>query len=509
VNGVAALTARGRGRTAGQVRVARRIEIRGVRSLDDYAEYAYLAQSVEALRQEAEAVSKRLAGRTVWMVNSTARGGGVSELLPGMVAHLRELGVATEWVVIETEETEFFRFTKRIHNLIHGNDGNRLTREDRDLFEAVNRANADVLAGELKDGDVLVVHDPQPLPLAGMLRERLDLTALWRCHIGLDDDTPGTESVWSFLEPYADPYDHAIFSAPEYVPPYFEGRSSIIYPALDPLSPKNRPLPMRSLVTILRRAGLLDIAAPNAEQSYAHVAKRLQADGSFGPATQPDEPGLLVRPIVLQVSRWDRLKGFLPLMQGFERFRERVAEHRAADAIEERRLHLARLVLAGPDPEAIADDPEGQQVLDELRDEYTRCRPDVRDDIVLLALPMQDATENALIVNALQRVSTVIAQNSLREGFGLTITEAMWKGVPVLTNSQACGPRQQVRDNMDGRMIPDPADADCIAETLLSMLSRRERLESWGRSAQRRVHDHFLIHSQLQHWLRLLGRLAG
>jgi trehalose synthase len=109
----------------------------------------------------------------------------------------------------------------------------------------------------------------------------------------------------------------------------------------------------------------------------------------------------------------------------------------------------------------------------------------------------------------LQRVSTVVAQNSLREGFGLTITEAMWKGVPVLSNSRACGPRQQVRDGVDGRLIGNPLDAAEIGRTLRSMLHRPDRLERWGRAAQRQVHDHFLTYRQLSHWVRLLGRLAG
>lgn len=127
---------------------------------------------------------------------------------------------------------------------------------------------------------------------------------------------------------------------------------------------------------------------------------------------------------------------------------------------------------------------------------------------MILALPMKDSAVNALIVNALQRVSTIVAQNSTREGFGLTITEAMWKGVPVLSNSKACGPRQQIRDGVDGRLIADPEDIDEIADALQAMLCM-DVLESLGRAAQQRVHEHFLIYSQLRHWLRLLGPLTG
>jgi trehalose synthase len=121
---------------------------------------------------------------------------------------------------------------------------------------------------------------------------------------------------------------------------------------------------------------------------------------------------------------------------------------------------------------------------------------------------MRDPAVNALIVNALQRVSTIVVQNSLREGFGLTVTEAMWKGVPVLSNSKACGPRQQIRDGVHGRLIGDPEDVDAIAGALHDMLAA-DPLEEWGRNAQQRVHGHFLIYSQLRHWVRLLTTLTG
>jgi trehalose synthase len=488
--------------------LARRIECRPERGLDEAAEYAHLAEPVEALRREAAPVAEALRGRTLWMINSTASGGGVSEMLPGMVTHLREVGIATEWAVIETSDEHFFQLTKRIHNLMHGDGDPSLGNGDRELYEAVNRANADALLELVKDGDIVVVHDPQPMPLAGMLREQRELVTIWRCHIGLDVENEQTRAAWRFIQPYAGAYDHAIFSAPEYVAPYFEGCSSIIYPALDPLTAKNRPMPVQEVVAILERAGLLCEPGPVVVPQFEHLATRLQADGTFRPASQPDDLGLLTRPVITQVSRWDRLKGFLPLLHGFAGFRDGLRQDPPADELEAQRLGLSRLVLAGPDPDSIADDPEGREVLRELCTAYGALPEHVRRDIAILALPMADIDENALIVNALQRVSTIVVQNSLREGFGLTITEAMWKGVPVLSNSRACGPRQQVRDGVDGRLIADPEDASEIARALSSMLRHPERLERWGRAAQRQVHDHFLTYGQLCHWIRLLGRIA-
>jgi trehalose synthase len=488
--------------------VARQIEVEAQPGLDDAAEYAHLAGPVERLREEARPVARTLRGRTLWMINSTAQGGGVSEMLPGMITHLRTLGFDARWAVIETDDPAFFQLTKRVHNLMHGDGEPGLGNGDREVYEAVNRSNADALLEQVRDGDILIVHDPQPMPIAAQLQEQRELTAIWRCHIGLDTDNAQTRDAWDFLEPYADAYDHAIFSAPEYVAPYFEGRSSIIYPALDPLTTKNTPLQVQEVVAILERGGLLRDPGPRVLPQFDQLATRLQPDGSFRPATEPDDLGLLTRPIITQVSRWDRLKGFMPLMRGFAEFKRQLAEQPPKDRTEARRLRLTRLVLAGPDPDSIADDPEGRDVLDELRAGHGDLPAEVQADVAIIALPMEDLDENALIVNALQRVSTIVVQNSLREGFGLTITEAMWKGVPVLSNSRSCGPRQQLRDGVDGRLVGDPEDADGLAKALLSMLRHPERLRRWGRSAERQVHDHFLTYNQISHWIRLLDMLT-
>jgi trehalose synthase len=487
--------------------VARRVEIGPLDGLKQHAQHAHLAPDVERLRREAGPVAEAMRGRALWMINSTAQGGGVSEMLPGLITHLRELGFDARWAVIESDDEQFFQITKRIHNLLHGEVEPELTDEDRSRYEATNHANADALAGMMNDGDIVIIHDPQPMPLAAMLADRLDLLCIWRCHIGLDVDTVETRMAWHFLEPYAAAYEHAVFSAPEYVAPFFEGRSSIVYPALDPLTDKNRPLPVQEVVAILERGGLLREPGPRVLPRFEHLARRMQPDGSFADALEPDDLGLLTRPVVTQVSRWDRLKGFLPLMEGFVHFRRGLRDDPPGDELERRRLGLTRLVLAGPDPASIADDPEGGAVLEELRRAYTALEPDVQQDIALVALPMADASQNALLVNALQRVSTVVAQNSLREGFGLTITEAMWKAVPVLTNSLACGPRQQVRDGVDGRMIADPEDAAQIGAAIRAMLRDTEQLARWGLAAQRQVHDHFLIYAQLGHWIRLIAQL--
>lgn len=479
-------------------------------TLDDYLAVAHLAPVVRELVAEAARVVPNLGDRTVWMINSTSQGGGVAEMLPTMVQLLRGLGIRTEWVVIESDDRQFFRITKAIHNLIHGDGNPRLGPAEREVYEGVNEANADFLRSKMKRGDILVVHDPQPMPLAAVLAKELDLLTVWRCHIGLDDETPATRAVWEFLSPYGDAYHHAVFSAPEYIPRFLAGRSTVIFPAINPLTDKNRELHLHKVVGILANSAMAVSPGPLVTDPYARHAQRVLADGQLVPANQWDDIGLLTRPIVAQVSRWDRLKGFLPLMRAFAEMKRDalVGNTKTGDPIHGRRLQVVRLVLAGPDPESVEDDPEGKEVFHELSAEYGQLAARIQEDIAILALPMASLSQNALMVNALQRSSTIVVQNSVREGFGLTVTEAMWKRVPILTNTRACGPRQQIRDDLDGRLIDDPEDRDALARALDEMLADAPARNRWGRTAQRRAHDKFLIFAQLREWIHLLSRLV-
>jgi trehalose synthase len=193
-------------------------------------------------------------------------------------------------------------------------------------------------------------------------------------------------------------------------------------------------------------------------------------------------------------------------MDGFARLKSRLKENAPIDPIHRRRLELVRMVLAGPDPASIADDPEGREVLSDLIDRYAGLDPITQRDLALIALPMASREENALMINAIQRTSSIVVQNSIREGFGLTVTEAMWKGVPVLSNRQAVGPRQQIRDGLDGCLLDDPTDVEQLATTMESMLGSPASRDAWGRAARRRAHNEFLIFTQLDRWLRLMGQ---
>ena len=483
-------------------------------SLDDYAEYVQLRPSVEALREEAQWLTEPLEGRTLWMVNSTAEGGGVAEMMPKLVSLLRELGLDTKWAVIQPEAQRFFDLTKHIHNLLHDSGPSHLAGGDRDLYRAVSEKAADALEPHLAPDDLLAVHDPQPLGMGAILKERLGLPTLWRCHIGLDHDTSDTRAGWDFLKPWAEQYDRTVFSVQNYVPNFLSKKAEVIPPAIDPLSHKNRHLSAHKLSGVLCNSGLCCTEEPVLTPDFPQAAQRLQTDGTLGAATEPSDLGLLFRPIVTQVSRWDRLKGFVPLLHGFARMKERHYANGATNGAfvqagekhperHQRRLDLVRLVLAGPDPNSIQDDPEGQAAFEQVCQQWAELPSEIRKDVAVLALPMNSRKHNALMVNALQRCSTVVAQNSLQEGFGLTATEAMWKGCPVM-GTHAVGLRTQIRDGIDGRLVENAEDADEVAETLDAMLNQGRERQAWGRNARRRVADHYLVFSQAERWLEAL-----
>ncbi|MCL7960293.1 MAG: glycosyltransferase [marine benthic group bacterium] len=486
------------------------VDVPASATLSDYEAVAHLAHHVDELEETARGVRAKLKGRKIWMVNSTAQGGGVAEMLPTMITLLRDLGFPTEWAVIESSEPAFFDLTKQIHNMIHGEGSPELPAGARELFERENASNAAFLTERIKPGDILIVHDPQPSALAGMIREQVDVLALWRCHIGLDLENASTRAAWDFLAPFLEAYEHGVFSTTAYVPEAFTHRASVITPAIDPLGDKNRELHFHKVVGILTNSALVRSPSPLVPPPYDDVVNRLQGDGSFRPANMWDNIGLLSRPIITQVSRWDRLKGWRPLMEAFVELKRRFVNGDDAeqDWAYRRRLDLVRLVLAGPDPESIQDDPEGQEVIEDLHAAYLSLSPEMQDDIAMVTLPMSSRRRNALIVNALQRASTIVVQNSLREGFGLTVTEAMWKRIPILTNSRACGPRHQVRDGVDGCLVSNPEDSGELAAMMSEMLGHHRNRDLWGLSAQRRVHSEYLVFNQVSAWLRLLGRLA-
>lgn len=485
--------------------VMQKIQVKPGAKIQDYKAYGSLYSSVLDFLAKSKKPVASLKGSTVWMINSTAIGGGVAEMLPSQMRILRELGVSIEWLVIEAKEEAFFNLTKRIHNAIHGSGDGIFSVSDREIYEQVNKNNLDKALELIQDGDIVVVHDPQPMPLAAMIKQVKKVSIIWRCHIGLEQDTEVTDAVWEFLSPYSDDYDHFIFSIPSYVPKALKSKTTIIPPAIDPLSHKNRALQLHKSIGILYQSGVLDEHKAILYHRYNHLVRRVMPDGSFGSPNQVGELNLIYRPYVIEISRWDRLKGFKELMQAFIKMKKDNRANGDPDSLEYKRIQMTLLVLGGPDPAYVSDDPEGNEVLQELTEEYKSLDADMQNDVALLLLPLDNPKENALIVNALQRASSIVVQNSIQEGFGLTATEGMWKRKPLLV-SGAAGLKLQVEHNKTGLINEDPTDIDKLAKALEYMLNNPKERDKWGFNGQLRVIQNFTLFSQLISWLHVFEK---
>ncbi|RMD85153.1 MAG: glycosyltransferase [Candidatus Dadabacteria bacterium] len=424
-------------------------------------------------------VREHFAGRVIWNINSTARGGGVAEMLRYLVAYARGAGVDARWAVI-AGEPEFFHITKRLHNALHGErgDGSPLGDEQRKIYERVLHQNATELLAEVSPADVVILHDPQTAGLIPYLAE-LGAIVIWRCHIGADTTNEEVERGWAFLAPYLARADRYVFSRAAYIPEYCDhGRSVVIPPCIDPFSPKNQEMDEKTIHSILVHTGLVE--GPNGQERTF-----IRDDGSPGRVEHRADVVRLGRaplwtaPLVVQVSRWDRLKDPIGVMEGFARL---VAGGDSSGA---------HLVLAGPNVKAVADDPEGAEVFGEVEAAWRGLPHAVRDRIHLASLPMHDIEENAAIVNALQRHATVVVQKSIREGFGLTVTEAMWKGKPVVASAVG-GIQDQIVDGESGLLLRNPRDLDAFAGLVRTLLADPARARRLGEAARERVRECYL-----------------
>jgi trehalose synthase len=432
------------------------------------------------------------AGRAIWHINSTARGGGVAEMLQSLLAYARGAGVDARWFAI-TAGPAFFEVTKRIHNNLHGaiGDGGPLGHEERKTYEAGLGANAAELREIVRSGDVVFLHDPQPAGLARTMREA-GAHVVWRCHVGLDVPNETARRAWEFLRPYVEEADSYVFSRPAYAWEGLEDKKTwIVPPSIDGFSPKNQELSPATVASIIEAIGLSagDSQAPAA---FVHM------DGTPGRVdrhAEVDEDTFLPPDArsVIQVSRWDRLKDPSGLVECFAAHCDRPDVH---------------LVLAGPSVEAVADDPEGAEVLEQVRAQRRALATGLRERVHLVTLPMIDIDENAAMVNALQRRADVIVQKSIAEGFGLTVAEAMWKGKPVVAG-RIGGIQDQIVDGESGILIDDPRDLDAFGTAIKGLISDPERAGRIGLAARGRVRDEFLGTRHLTQYLRLLGALIG
>lgn len=381
---------------------------------------------VQRLRQ----LAAHLQGKRIVHVNSTRSGGGVAEILGWMVPLLEELGLAARWEVVNGPP-DFYRVTKAFHNGLQGQTV-ALKPADFKLHYEVNRENAQRLN---LDADVVFVHDPQPVYLPHFTPAGQVGRWVWRCHV---DASHPDRAVWRYLEKAIPHYQATVFSMPAFTRP-LPCPMFIIPPAIDPLSDKNCPLAEPERIETLTNLGI-----------------------------DPD------RPLVLQVSRFDRFKDPLGVIAAYRLVKPYYPE--------------LQLALAGGTAD---DDPEGAEVLREVLD-HVGDDPDLK----VLQLP----ADSHRTINALQRSATVVLQKSLREGFGLTVTEALWKGKPVIGG--ACGGiTLQVHDYHTGFLVHSPAGAAYRIRYLLRYADKRQRM---GRIGHEFVREHFLLTRSLRDYLTAL-----
>jgi trehalose synthase len=445
------------------------------------------------LQRRADDFQLRLGGAKVWNLNSTASGGGVAEMLQVLVGYTQGVGLDVSWLVIQGDPL-FFSITKRLHNRIHGapGDSGQLGVIEAAHYRTVTQANARALLPRVRPGDVVILHDPQTAGMAAILSEA-GLRVVWRCHIGADQANRWTEEAWTFLRPHIDAAAAVVFSRTTYVPPGVPAsKVAVIPPSIDPLSPKNRNLPGPAQQQILERIGLFG-SPTKKETTFCHregspdkmvLTASIVADGP---------PLDSSTPLVVQVSRWDRLKDMQGVMHGFA---SSIAGRMEAD-----------LALVGPAVEGVGDDPEGAEVLSECIAEWEQLPPEIRQHIRLITLPMQDIDQNALMVNAIQSHATVIVQKSLVEGFGLTVAEGMWKAKPVVASAVG-GIIDQITPDT-GVLLDDPTNLEAFGGALYSLLTHPGRMEQMGQAARRHVFNNFIGDLHLLRYAQLIGELLS
>ncbi|MBU4479438.1 MAG: glycosyltransferase [Candidatus Omnitrophica bacterium] len=393
------------------------------RSIHDYDRFVG-----PAMINNLKLLADRLKGKVIQNVNSTSVGGGVAEILNRMIPLLRELGVDAHWDVIKGGE-QFFQVTKKIHNLLHGRL-DPISEHDFEIFmetSAMNIREVDTY------GDIVFIHDPQPIALVKKRNNKKESKWIWRCHVDVSKPDP---RVWKFLKKFIEKYDASVFSAPN-----FSQKLSIpqflLSPSIDPLSDKNIELP---------------------QETIAAVVAKYKID--------PDKP------MITQVSRFDYLKDPVGVIEAYRLVKKHID---------------CQLVLAGG---TASDDPESAVVFEEVKEKAAND-PDIH---ILLIPPGSD-----IEINALQRASTIIIQKSIKEGFGLTVTEALWKGKPVVASAVG-GIPLQIKHKYSGMLCHTVEGA---AFAVKQLLNSPEYAKQLGSNAREHVRLNFLLTRHLKDYLLL------
>ena len=410
-----------------------------------------------------------------------------------LLGYLTVFSIRCRWLVVEGDQ-DFFWVTKRIHNRLHGSmgDGGPLESAEREAYMRVLRQRTGAAPGRTRPGDVVILHDPQT---AGLIAPLVDagMHVVWVCHVGVDTPDDLVLSAWDFLRDDVRPAHAYVFSRRAYIWKGLErGKATVIPPCIDPSSAKNIELPHGDVDAILASAGAVAttrrrrttrVELPNI--GAVHVRHRASA---IEEAQAP--PGV---PLVVQISRWDRLKDHVGVLRGFARHVRRGLD--------------AHLLVVGPAAASVADDPEGAEVFAEILAAWGRLPARQRAAVHVLSLPVDDRLENALVVNALQRHAEVVVQKSLAEGFGLTVAEAMWKERAVV-GSRVGGIVDQIVDGRSGLLV-DPTDLRGFGGAVSSLIGDLGFAQAIGHAARQRVRARFLPPHFLGAHLELVARILA
>jgi len=451
-------------------------------------------ERMERYRETAAGARMLLGGRAVLNVNSTAAGGGVAEMLQTLLSYARGAGVDARWLVIEGDP-QFFAITKRIHNGIYGSpgDGGELGAAEHAHYEEIVRRNGQELLALVRPGDIVLVHDPQPAGLTGALA-RAGAHVVWRCHIGADRPNEWTARAWEFLRPYLTEVEAVVVSRRTFAPPWVDPASVyVIPPSIDPFHAKNEPLDAEQVRIALAYVGLVGDGVDGAHVSFT------RRDGSPGrinrhvDVLQTGPPPPAGAPLVVQVSRWDRMKDMAGVMTAFA--------HHVDPSLG------AHLLLAGPAVTGVADDPEGAPVLVDCIERWRQLPHELRSRVHIACTPMADPDEQSAIINALQRHATIVVQKSLAEGFGLTVAEAMWKRRPVVASAVG-GIADQITDEREGLLIADPHDLPACGAAIERLLRDPLLADRLAGNAYARARGELLGDRHLERYAQLMGRLV-
>jgi len=447
----------------------------------------------EAVMQLGPRVGAELGTNRVWMLGLSEFGTSTAELIPSLCRLLSDAEVDCRWMVLESEERRFYEAAQALTEMLQGLevDGPSLE-ERRPIYDGVLEEVADAIQKYVDPRDLLLVYGPALAGVARFLPDSYHNRLVWCSDSGNAEENEPLTAAWEFLRPYLRPYARCLFPERRFIPAFLRDRAGVITPGIDPLNHKNRTMRPYKLAGILRSAGLIE--RPNTPEWAAFEGPvRVLRENSW-----KKEPilSLLHRPLVVQVSRFERLKGFVELLDGFQHllktYPERVPHMKVDDARLTSELEGVELVLAGPDPDDLPYNATGKAILKELAERHSALPPEVAKRVHILRLPMRNRKENALIINALQRLATVVVQNSLQHGFGLTVTEALWKEAPVVASAVG-GIGHQIRSGIDGTLIDDPRDPESVATGILEVLADPRAAEAHARSGRRRVSENFLI----------------